>query len=206
MTKTVTIGDKTVGAGQPTYVIAEIGLNHNGDITIAKQLIDVAVSAGCDAVKFQKRTPLICVPEDQRSVERDTPWGRMPDIDYRHRVEFGVEEYGEIAKHARERGIHWFASPWDTESVDFLEQFDVPAHKVASAGACGGLFSCDNATAAPSACRFCTRVVDDRKLPFWQCQPGISSCAIYLRVFMMVWKKLPLGALRRQKRGHHGQE
>jgi N-acetylneuraminate synthase len=95
--------------------------------------MDAAADAGCDAVKFQKRTPEVCTPRDQWDIERDTPWGRMTYIDYRHRVEFGVEEYGAIAEHARKRGIHWFASPWDTESVDFLEQFDVPAHKVASA-------------------------------------------------------------------------
>ena len=128
-----TIGDREVGAGRPVYVTGEIGINHNGELANAIALLDVAADAGCDAVKFQKRTPEICTPRDQWDIERDTPWGRMTYIDYRHRVEFGVEEYGEIDKHAKERGIHWFASPWDTESVDFLEQFDVPAHKVASA-------------------------------------------------------------------------
>jgi N-acetylneuraminate synthase len=127
------IGDREVGAGRPVYVTGEIGINHNGELANALALMDVAADAGCDAVKFQKRTPEVCTPRDQWAVERDTPWGRMTYIDYRHRVEFGAEEYGEIDKHARERDIHWFASPWDIESVDFLEQFDVPAHKVASA-------------------------------------------------------------------------
>jgi N-acetylneuraminate synthase len=127
------IGEREVGAGRPVYVTGEIGINHNGELANAIALIDAAADSGCDAVKFQKRTPEVCTPRDQWDIERDTPWGRMTYIDYRHRVEFGVEEYSAVAKHARERGIHWFASPWDTESVDFLEQFDVPAHKVASA-------------------------------------------------------------------------
>ncbi len=128
-----TIGNTIVGAGQPVYVTGEIGINHNGELSNAFALIDQAAAAGCDAVKFQKRTPEVCTPRDQWDIERDTPWGRMTYIDYRHRVEFGVEEYAAIDEHARQRGIAWFASPWDVESVDFLEQFDVPAHKVASA-------------------------------------------------------------------------
>lgn len=132
-TPTRTIGAATVGAGHPVYVTGEIGINHNGELSNAFALIDQAAAAGCDAVKFQKRTPEVCTPRDQWEIERDTPWGRMTYIDYRHRVEFGVEEYAAIDEYARQRGIAWFASPWDTESVDFLEQFDVPAHKVASA-------------------------------------------------------------------------
>jgi N-acetylneuraminate synthase len=128
-----TIGDSIVGAGRPVYITGEIGINHNGELSNAFALIDQAAAAGCDAVKFQKRTPEICTPRDQWEIERDTPWGRMTYIDYRHRVEFGVEEYAAIDDYARQRGIAWFASPWDVESVDFLEQFDVPAHKVASA-------------------------------------------------------------------------
>lgn len=130
---TRSIGDHEVGTDHPVYVTGEIGINHNGDLDNAKALIDIAADAGCDAVKFQKRTPEVCTPRDQWDIERDTPWGRMKYIDYRHRVEFGVEEYQQIADHAKARGIHWFASPWDVESVEFLEQFDVPAHKVASA-------------------------------------------------------------------------
>jgi N-acetylneuraminate synthase len=127
------LGDRVVGTGSPVYITGEIGINHNGDLANATALIDQAAAAGCDAVKFQKRTPEVCTPRDQWDVERDTPWGRMSYIDYRHRVEFGVEEYAAIDEHAKHRGIAWFASPWDIESVDFLEDFDVPAHKVASA-------------------------------------------------------------------------
>ena len=129
----VRIGDRPVGEGQQVFVIAEIGINHNGSIAVAKKLIDGAVLAGCDAVKFQKRTPELCVPADQRDVERETPWGRMKYIDYRHRVEFGQKEYAEIDRYCRERGILWFASCWDEEAVDFMEQFDPPCYKAASA-------------------------------------------------------------------------
>ena len=127
------LGHRKVGPGLPVYVTGEIGINHNGDLANALALIDQAAEAGCDAVKFQKRTPEVCTPRDQWNIERETPWGRMTYIDYRHRVEFGVEQYEAIAEHARLRGVDWFASPWDTESVDFLEAFDPPAHKVASA-------------------------------------------------------------------------
>ena len=133
MTKTVAIGDKIVGEGHPTYVIAEIGLNHNGDVGTAKQLIDIAAGAGCDAVKFQKRTPEICVPADQRAVERDTPWGRMTYLDYRYRIEFEDEQYTEIDNYCAKLGVQWFASPWDVPSVEFLEKFGAVTHKVASA-------------------------------------------------------------------------
>ncbi|MEA4943519.1 MAG: N-acetylneuraminate synthase family protein [Propionicimonas sp.] len=127
------LGDRLVGPGQPVYLIGEIGINHNGDLDNALKLIDSAVEAGLDAVKFQKRTPEVCTPRDQWDIERDTPWGRMTYLDYRHRVEFGEAEYRAIDSYARDKGIHWFASPWDVESVDFLSQFDLPAHKVASA-------------------------------------------------------------------------
>ncbi|UNZ17662.1 N-acetylneuraminate synthase [Streptomyces sp. 891-h] len=131
--RTRTLGTKTVGPGHPVYVTGEIGINHNGDLDNAFALIDAAAEAGCDAVKFQKRTPEICTPRDQWDLERDTPWGRMTYIDYRHRVEFGEDDYRAISEHCAERGIAWFASPWDEEAVAFLEKFDVPAHKVASA-------------------------------------------------------------------------
>ncbi|GAA2074661.1 N-acetylneuraminate synthase family protein [Streptomyces albiaxialis] len=128
-----TLGSKTAGPGRPVYVTGEIGINHNGDLDNAFALIDAAAEAGCDAVKFQKRTPEICTPRDQWDIERDTPWGRMTYIDYRHRVEFNEDDYRAISEHCAERGIDWFASPWDVESIAFLEKFDVPAHKVASA-------------------------------------------------------------------------
>lgn len=124
---------RSIGKGQPTYVIAEIGINHNGSLDNAKKLIDGAVSAGCDAVKFQKRTPELCVPKDQWYLERDTPWGRMTYIDYRYKVEFSKDDYAEIDRYCRERGINWFASCWDEPSVDFIEEFDPPLYKSASA-------------------------------------------------------------------------
>jgi len=129
----VRIGNRMVGDGQPVFVIAEIGINHNGSLEIAKKLIDGAVLAGCDAVKFQKRNPEKCVPKDQWSIERDTPWGRMTYIDYRYKVEFGQREYEAIDRHCNERGILWFASCWDEDSVAFMEQFNPPCYKIASA-------------------------------------------------------------------------
>ena len=129
----VAIGDRLVGPGHPTYTVGEIGLNHNGSVDIAKQLIDVAVSAGVDAVKFQKRTPEISTPPEMRDVRRETPWGEMSYLEYRHRIEFGLAEYEEIDRYCKEVGIAWFASPWDVPSVEFLERFGVPCYKVASA-------------------------------------------------------------------------
>lgn len=122
-----------IGDGFPVFVIAEIGINHNGSLDVAKKLIDAAKSAGCDAVKFQKRTPEICVPKDQWYVERDTPWGRMTYIDYRHKVEFSRDDYSVVDKYCNEKNIVWFASCWDVEAVDFIEQFDVHIYKTASA-------------------------------------------------------------------------
>jgi len=133
MTNKVSVGKKAIGAGEPVYIIAEIGINHNGDIEIAKQLMDVAVETGCDAVKFQKRTPEICVPEEQKSIPRDTPWGTMSYFDYKKRIEFEQSEFEQIDAYAKKIGIDWFASPWDVPSVDFLESFNVPCQKIASA-------------------------------------------------------------------------
>jgi sialic acid synthase SpsE len=133
MTNNVAVGNKTIGVGEPVYVIAEIGINHNGDIEIAKQLMDVAVETGCDAVKFQKRTPEICVPEEQKSIPRETPWGSMTYFEYKKRIEFEQPEFEQIDAYAKKIGIDWFASPWDVPSVDFLEIFDVPCQKIASA-------------------------------------------------------------------------
>lgn len=129
----VRIGSTSVGEGLPAYVIAEIGLNHNGDVGLAKRLIDVAADAGAQAVKFQKRTPEISTPQHMRDVPRETPWGTMSYLEYRYRVEFGREQYIEIGDYATLRGLDWFASPWDEPSVHFLEDLNVPAHKVASA-------------------------------------------------------------------------
>jgi sialic acid synthase SpsE len=133
MTNKVSVGKKAIGAGEPVYIIAEIGINHNGDIAIAKQLMDVAVETGCDAVKFQKRTPEICVPEEQKSIPRETPWGTMTYFEYKKRIEFEQPEFEQIDAYAKKIGIDWFASPWDVPSVAFLEGFNVPCQKIASA-------------------------------------------------------------------------
>ncbi|HAM27043.1 MAG TPA: N-acetylneuraminate synthase [Microbacteriaceae bacterium] len=128
----VSIGSTEVGNG-PVYVIAEIGLNHNGDVDLAMLLIDVAADAGAQAVKFQKRTPEISTPEHMKNTPRETPWGLMTYLEYRYRVEFNREQYVELGDYATLRGLDWFASPWDEPSVDFLEDLNVAAHKVASA-------------------------------------------------------------------------
>lgn len=116
-----------------TYIIAEIGINHNGSLDTAKKLIDIAAVAGCDAVKFQKRNPDVCVPDHQKDVPRDTPWGTMSYIDYKHRMEFGKEEYDEIDEYCKNKNIEWSASPWDMDSLDFLLQYDIPFLKIPSA-------------------------------------------------------------------------
>ncbi len=133
MSDKIQIGKRFIGENEPVYIIAEIGINHNGSLELAKKLIDGAVYAGCDAVKFQKRTPELCVPKDQWNIERDSPWGRITYIEYRHKVEFGFEEFLEIDGYCREKGIDWFASPWDENSVDFLEKFKPLIYKVPSA-------------------------------------------------------------------------
>lgn len=133
MSNRIKIGDRFIGDGNPCFVIGEIGINHNGSVEIAKKIIEGAKSAGCDAVKFQKRTPEICTPKEQWYIERDTPWGRMTYIDYRHKVEFGIDEYSAIDKFCKELDILWFTSCWDEEAVDFIEQFNPPLYKTASA-------------------------------------------------------------------------
>ena len=129
----ISIGHNEIGDRAPVYVIAEIGLNHNGDVELAMQLIDAAADAGAQAVKFQKRTPEISTPEHMKSMPRDTPWGQMTYLEYRYQVEFDRDQYIEIGDYATLRGLDWFASPWDVPSVDFLEDLNVGAHKVASA-------------------------------------------------------------------------
>jgi N-acetylneuraminate synthase len=131
---TVTLKNgRKIGKGHPCYVIAEIGINHNGSLDIARQLIDEAVAAHASAVKFQKRTPELAVPRDQWEVPRETPWGTMSYIDYKRKTEFGMPEFMEIDRYARQCKIDWFASAWDTESVDFMEAFNPVMYKLASA-------------------------------------------------------------------------
>ena len=133
MPRPVKIGERLVGPNCPVYIIGEIGINHNGDLKIAKRLIDAAVSARCDAVKLQKRTPELCVPRELWDMMRETPWGLMTYMEYRHRIEFGQKEYEEIDRYCRKTGIAWFASCWDEPSVDFIEQFESVCYKAASA-------------------------------------------------------------------------
>ena len=133
MTREIKLGDRRVGDGHPALIIAEIGINHNGDLGIAKQMIDAAVHAGADAVKFQKRTPEIATPPDQQTQMRETPWGYISYLEYRHKVEFNEEQYCEIEKYCQQKNITWLVSVWDQPSVDFMEKFDTPAYKVPSA-------------------------------------------------------------------------
>jgi len=133
ITRRVKFGNRYIGDNEPVYIIAEIGINHNGSMSIAKKLIDGAVLAGCDAVKFQKRTPELCVPRDQWDILRDTPWGRITYLEYKQAIEFGFSEFEEIDSYCKYKSIDWFVSAWDEESVNFIEQFDPIAYKVASA-------------------------------------------------------------------------
>jgi N-acetylneuraminate synthase len=120
------------GPAPSCYVIAEIGINHNGDIEVAKRLIDMAADAGCDAVKFQKRTIDVVYPAEVLDSPRESPWGTT-QRDQKEALEFGRAEFDEIDRHCRERGIEWFASAWDLESLEFCAAYDPPHHKVASA-------------------------------------------------------------------------
>lgn len=115
------------------YVIAEIGINHNGDFDLAKKLISAAASCGVDAVKFQKRNPDICVPDSQKDLKRETPWGTMTYLEYKKRIEFDFEQYLTLRDIALENGLGFSASAWDLDSLEFLDKLGVDFHKVASA-------------------------------------------------------------------------
>jgi len=128
----IRIGSKSVGPGQPCYVVAEIGINHNGDIDLAKKLINVASAADCDAVKFQKRTIDVVYSKEELAKPRESPFGTT-NGDLKRGLEFELEEYEEIDRYCRELKIDWFASCWDEASVDFIAQFQVPCFKIASA-------------------------------------------------------------------------
>ena len=131
--KEINLGNYVVNENSFPYLIAEIGINHNGDLNIAKKLIDAANACGWDCVKFQKRTPDIAVPEAQKSVLRDTPWGQMTYLEYKKKIEFEKMEYDYIDKYCAEKPIAWTASPWDIPSTEFLLEYDIPFLKVASA-------------------------------------------------------------------------
>jgi len=130
--KTVKIGNKLVGDGHPCYIVAEIGINHNGSMENAMNLIDLAVECGCDAVKFQKRTVDIVYSADELARPRENPFGPT-NGDLKRGLEFGVEEFSRIDQYCKEKGIDWFVSCWDEDSVDFIEQFGPPCYKIASA-------------------------------------------------------------------------
>ena len=115
------------------YLIAEIGINHNGDLNIAKKLIDASFACNWDCVKFQKRDPEVCVPENQKKIRRDTPWGEMSYIEYKHRIEFQDKEYAYINRYCKEKPIEWSVSVWDQNSLKFATKFDVPFIKIPSA-------------------------------------------------------------------------
>jgi len=132
----VKAGERYIGDGEKVFIVAEIGINHNGSLRKAKQLIMAAKNAGCDAVKFQKRTPELCVPKDQWNIKRDTPWGRITYIEYRHKIELSLEDYSEIDRYCKKLKMEWFASCWDEPSVDFIEQFNPNLYKVPSACIC----------------------------------------------------------------------
>ena len=133
MARELRLGDRMIGDGHPAYIVAEIGINHNGDLELARQMIDSAVHAGADAVKFQKRTPEVSTPLEQQKQMRETPWGYITYLDYRHKIEFSDEQYREIDRHCKSKGIAWMVSVWDEPSVDFMEKFDTPAYKIPSA-------------------------------------------------------------------------
>ncbi len=132
MRKTVTIGNKIIGDGQPCFIIAEIGINHNGSVELAKKMIDIAVTTGCDAVKFQKRTVDIVYTQEELAKERKSVFGNT-NGDLKRGLEFGEKEYKEIDEYCKEKGIMWFASCWDEQSVDFIDKFNPPCYKIASA-------------------------------------------------------------------------
>jgi N-acetylneuraminate synthase len=133
MKREVKIGGRPVGDGHPTYIVAEIGINHNGNLENVRKMIDAAAHAGVDAVKFQKRTPQVSTPPEQQKQMRETPWGYISYLDYRQKVEFGQAEYDEIVRYCKEKSVPWFSSVWDEPAVDFMEKYKIPAYKIASA-------------------------------------------------------------------------
>lgn len=132
MSKCVKISNKIIGDNHPCFIIAEIGINHNGSVELAKKMIDIAATTGCDAVKFQKRTIDVVYTKEELQKERKSVFGNT-NGDLKRGLEFGYKEYSEIDKYCKEKGIIWFASCWDEDSVDFIEQFNVPCYKIASA-------------------------------------------------------------------------
>jgi sialic acid synthase SpsE len=127
------INNVEINNESPTYIIAEIGINHNGDMNNVFKLIDIASDAGCNAVKFQKRTPEMAVPESEWDIRRETPWGEMSYIDYKRKIELTIPQYKEIDRYCKAKQISWFASCWDEQSVDQLAEIEISCFKIASA-------------------------------------------------------------------------
>jgi N-acetylneuraminate synthase len=132
-TKQMNFGNVSIGKNLAVFMVAEVGINHNGSIEIVKKLVDAAFACNWNCVKFQKRTPELCVPEHQKNMERETPWGKMSYLEYRYKVEFGMNEYTYIDKYCAEKPIYWSASVWDIPSLEFLMKFNVPFIKIPSA-------------------------------------------------------------------------
>lgn len=132
MRKSVKIANKIIGDNSPCFITAEIGINHNGSVSQAKNLIDLAVETGCDAVKFQKRTVDVVYSKEELEKERESVFGST-NGDLKRGLEFGFEQYKEIDEYCKRKGIIWYASCWDEDSVDFIEQFNPPCYKIASA-------------------------------------------------------------------------
>ncbi len=131
--KKINIGGYEITESSRPYMIAEIGINHNGDINIAKKLMDAANATGWHSVKFQKRTPELAVPEAQKNQPKSTPWGDMTYLEYKYKVEFEKPEYDIIDAYCKDKGMGWSASPWDLPSLEFLLKYDIPYIKIASA-------------------------------------------------------------------------
>lgn len=128
----VKINGHLIGDKEPVFMVAEIGINHNGSLDIAKRLIDATFACGWHCAKFQKRSPDLCVPENQKNVIRDTPWGKMTYLEYKHKTEFNQKEYAYIDKYCKEKPIYWSASVWDIPSLEFIVSFGVPFIKIPS--------------------------------------------------------------------------
>lgn len=131
--KKIKVGNRYIGEGEPLYLIAEIGINHNGDMQIAKKLIDATFATGWDCAKFQKRTPEICIPDNQKNILRQTPWGEMTYLEYKEKIEFQKKEYDYINSYCNKKPLDWSASVWDIPSLEFLLNYDIPFIKIPSA-------------------------------------------------------------------------
>ena len=131
--QSIKINDHIIGDSNPVLMVAEIGINHNGSLDIAKKLIDASFACNWHCVKFQKRSPDLCVPEEQKNVLRDTPWGKITYLEYKYKMEFDHKDYSYIDKYCKEKPIEWTASVWDVTSLEFLLTYDVPFIKIPSA-------------------------------------------------------------------------